>query len=1000
MVLGDGIRRNIAHVDPIERTMLRAAIIEMHHRYYPGQRSDTPPGGVSWWFKQDEVHQATHVHGGPEFLPWHRELTNRFEELLRQINPQLSLHYWDFREDPRNIPDGNIGGGVTGPLNLFDANFMGSSSGSAEDPWLSAGFYDPDAGDPGHPPNRDVTDNPVDPPPDIPRTRNPLVPGSAPQPYDTANRSDAIGLNNNQPFPVMRQGPQGLENLHNLAHVYFANVSPHNAFRDPFVFLLHSNIDRIYAQWQTDPAHPERLAESTVYGAESNLDVPVPDLLGDTQIQNLTHLVEPWSTGKQVTLNRPIRPWEPTHENQGVPHTYHDISVVAPPCYDTNASTFRIDEVQNPRNATSNRFQVIFNDVPETETTWRAAVVRVYSCADTTWQVKPGTEPGAPFGVAVGQATAIHGAHPHLFQDVRIWFQYTAGPLGSAGPTGHDDGPVNTTLQCVETGQEFDFELRAHAIHRPTVAVQLVLDQSGSMADPAGTSGLTRLAVLKDAANLFATVIQDNNGLGIIRFDDDAYPPNDPTFGGMAITRITSNADRNAAHAAVNAHGAFGNTSVGDGLIMGRSQIVGLPAGAYDNAALLLMTDGLENRPASIADAVAAGVLDSRVFAIGLGNEFQVNTAALNSVAGSSGGNLLLSGILSSGTDDFFRVKKFFLQILAAVTNTSIVRDPTGYINVGTQIRLPFPLSEADIDARVILLTDFPVVRLAIEAPDGTLIDDSNAGAFGVSFLTDGTTQTAAFNLPVRSPGGDLQAGEWQAVLQVDEVLYKRWVSVLADKDPVAAGRLRGKGAQYCVTMHSFSNLRLAAELGQNAYAPGSTFTLRARLTEYNLAVDHRAGVRAEVTYPDGAHGVVALAEIEPGRFEAPLVGSSPGIYRFTVAAEGVTYRGNAFAREQILNGALFRTGDIMPPSIDPGPRPGDEALCGLLRCLLENDALRRFFGERGLDVDVVAPCVYRYCEQLLQTDQSQGTVREPRAQTPGGVEPSRDLRWSDLSPS
>jgi Common central domain of tyrosinase len=48
---------------------------------------------VSWWFKQDEVHQATHVHRGPEFLPWHREFTNRFEELLRQINPQLSLHY-------------------------------------------------------------------------------------------------------------------------------------------------------------------------------------------------------------------------------------------------------------------------------------------------------------------------------------------------------------------------------------------------------------------------------------------------------------------------------------------------------------------------------------------------------------------------------------------------------------------------------------------------------------------------------------------------------------------------------------------------------------------------------------------------------------------------------------------------------------------------------------------------------------------------------------------
>jgi hypothetical protein len=143
MALGDGIRRNIAHVDPAERAMLRDAIIEMHHRFFPGSRSDTPPGGVSWWFKQDEIHQATHVHGGPEFLPWHRELTIRFEELLRQINQQLSLHYWDSRRIRATSPTD----GSTGPANLFDANFMGSpgiqesvdpNGGPVGDPWLSA----------------------------------------------------------------------------------------------------------------------------------------------------------------------------------------------------------------------------------------------------------------------------------------------------------------------------------------------------------------------------------------------------------------------------------------------------------------------------------------------------------------------------------------------------------------------------------------------------------------------------------------------------------------------------------------------------------------------------------------------------------------------------------------------------------------------------------------------------------------------------------------------
>src|SRR5262249_24109818 len=162
------------------------------------------------------------------------------------------------------------------------------------------------------------------------------------------------------------------------------------------------------------------------------------------------------------------------------------------------------------------------------------------------------------------------------------------------------------------------------------------------------------LDVLKDAANLFADVIQNNNGLGIIRFDDDAYPPNDPTYGGMSITKIVSDAERNIAHNAINAHGAHGNTSVGDGLITGHSQIVALPPGSYDNTALLLLTDGLENRLETIASAIGSGAVDSRTFAIGLGNEFQVNTSALNSIAGTTGGNLLLSGILTAGTDDFF----------------------------------------------------------------------------------------------------------------------------------------------------------------------------------------------------------------------------------------------------------------------------------------------------------------------------------------------------------
>ena len=90
MALGDGIRRNIARVTKEERDRFRNAVVQLNNRYYPD--------GVSKWVKQDQIHEVTHVHEEPSFLPWHRELCNRFEQLIREIDPDLSLHYWDWTE--------------------------------------------------------------------------------------------------------------------------------------------------------------------------------------------------------------------------------------------------------------------------------------------------------------------------------------------------------------------------------------------------------------------------------------------------------------------------------------------------------------------------------------------------------------------------------------------------------------------------------------------------------------------------------------------------------------------------------------------------------------------------------------------------------------------------------------------------------------------------------------------------------------------------------------
>jgi hypothetical protein len=254
MALGDGVRRNIATVTQEERDRLQAAFLKLQQRLYPGNKNDPIPGGVSYWFKQDEIHAGTHVHVCPAFLPWHRELVNRLEALLREIDPDLSLHYWDFTQDPRNAPDGH--GGF---VNLFTPAFLGSDQGEMGDPWKSAGFY----GGPG--PYRDNTGNPADPPLLVSRqvgVNQGLVSANDVQ--------TALSATNFVDFDNELEGA-GV-NIHGQGHAYIGGTlaNAHTSFRDPVAFLLHSNIDRIFAMWQRDPNHPERLDPAQLYKGNNN----------------------------------------------------------------------------------------------------------------------------------------------------------------------------------------------------------------------------------------------------------------------------------------------------------------------------------------------------------------------------------------------------------------------------------------------------------------------------------------------------------------------------------------------------------------------------------------------------------------------------------------------------------------------------------------------------------------------------------------------------------
>src|SRR5262245_51303371 len=903
MALGDGIRRNIASVSQQERDRFVAAIIALNSRFFPGSRTDFPAGGVSFWFKQDEIHQATHVHGGSAFLPWHRELCNRFEAMLREVDPDLSLHYWDWNTDP-------------GPL--FIPAFMGSASGNVGAPFLGAGFYNPNPAQPDNfrdnnvhplnqgPPGYQLHSNPADPPKTLTRNTQAGAPPVGTSNFEGthwATDAEFRDAATYQDFDSLMQG-----GAHFLAHDWIGgNLSdPHLSFRDPFVYLMHSNVDRLWAMWQTKPGFAWRLDPDQVYGVDGSSS-PITDPL------------QPWAgeSNWMMTSGWPVRPWY-APENEQVVKTSKHPSVVRPPCYDTLPIFPSIVTLETP--------SINFNDVPVGETAARAVVFSAVSCDDVHLSITSGptvlTGPGGTnfgtFPLPLGTSVTI----PHISSNTppkgRIWISYR-------GTNDGDSATGTVTIHSAETNQDFVVPIAANTIARPTVATMLVLDQSGSMDWLAGIDSTTkRIDVLHQAATQFVQLAQDSSrvgdAVGMVSFDHNAHP-------GVAVTtNLGTGFDLGPVITAIqNLHPA-GATSIGNGVALGRNTLN--PVVGFQKKAMVVFTDGLENTSLFIADVM--GSINDRTFAIGLGTAQQVSVGALTALANNTGGRLLLSGRLSPSIDDFFRLSKFFIQVLAGVTNTNIVTDPNGYILPGMRVRIPFVLNDADIDSTVILLTDVPAIRFLIETPAGDIMDPVRAAALGATFAVGTNMSYYRYTLPLPLGAKPAQAGTWHALLEVDEKILRKSAQV-SDLSFAAVSARLAHGIRYSLNVHAYSNLRMNAGLSQNSLQPGGLLAVRAGLSEYGIPVDHRASVVAEVERPDNSQTTIALAEVEPGIFEAATLAGIQGVYRFRVLASGVTLRGIPFTREQLLSGAVVPGGDNPFPTSGPSTHDRDKAICDLL---------------------------------------------------------------------
>lgn len=206
------------------------------------------------------------AHGGPIFLPWHREFLKRFErDLQNAVNdPTLSLPYWNWVEDemsPRSssvwtddFMGGNGDRNFNGPLPV--AVVLTNDTGYV----VTTGpfGYRPDDPDSHTVP---VYDDNGDPRPNF---RLPLLRwfqiGAA---FPTlAGINDLMQLNTydspdwymhrNDLNESFRNFLEGWKNVtHNSVHVWVGGTMQ-NGYSpgDPIFFINHCNVDRLWAEWQ------------------------------------------------------------------------------------------------------------------------------------------------------------------------------------------------------------------------------------------------------------------------------------------------------------------------------------------------------------------------------------------------------------------------------------------------------------------------------------------------------------------------------------------------------------------------------------------------------------------------------------------------------------------------------------------------------------------------------------------------------------------------------
>jgi hypothetical protein len=175
-----------------------------------------------------------------------------------------------------------------------------------------------------------------------------------------------------------------------------------------------------------------------------------------------------------------------------------------------------------------------------------------------------------------------------------------------------------------------------------------------------------------------------------------------------------------------------GLTWIGGGIQAGAAE---LAAATHTNRSVLVLTDGNENIHPYIAE-LPAGTVTDRTYAIGFGLPGHVSDEALNDITSNTGGDLIVTGSITS-EEQRFMLTKYFVQVLAGVTNSQVILDPEGKLYFGSKDAIPFKVADADVYVDAILVCPIPkFVEFVLQTPGGrsskpTTAEPGSSGSTG-----------------------------------------------------------------------------------------------------------------------------------------------------------------------------------------------------------------------------------------------------------------------------